>query len=112
MSTELPDMTDINHPPPATASRCPHAGGPLHLGDIEVLPDRSLCVRCPWHRWAFKLRGAGGQGDCVFPPGRDEKKLQLYPTARAADQPSQGKRKQIKIGFDSFDTFNLINETF
>ena len=71
-----------------------------------MLPDRSLCVRCPWHSWAFKLKGEGGRGDCVFPPGRDEKKLQLYPTV------SQGKRKQIKIGFDSFDTFNLINETF
>ena len=34
----------------ATKERCPHAGGPLHLGDIEMLPDRSLCVRCPWHK--------------------------------------------------------------
>jgi len=35
----------------ATSDACPHAGGPLHLGDIEMLPDRSLCVRCPWHRY-------------------------------------------------------------
>ena len=34
----------------ATSEKCPHAGGPLHLGDIEVLPDKSLCVRCPWHK--------------------------------------------------------------
>ena len=35
---------------PATESKCPHAGGPLHLADIEILPDKSLCVRCPWHK--------------------------------------------------------------
>ena len=72
-----------------------------------MLPDRSLCVRCPWHKWAFRVRGAGGQGHCVHPPGRDDKKLELYPTVTVRE-----KRKQIKIGFDSFDTFNLINETF
>ncbi|XP_064635309.1 uncharacterized protein LOC135492665 [Lineus longissimus] len=35
--------------------RCPHAGGPLHVGDIEVLPDKSVCVRCPWHSWKFDI---------------------------------------------------------
>lgn len=30
-------------------------GGPLHLGDIEDMPDKSLCVRCPWHSWRFNL---------------------------------------------------------
>ena len=48
----------------ATEARCPHAGGPLHLGDIEVLPDRSLCLRCPWHRWRFAL----GREVCAAPP--------------------------------------------
>ena len=96
----------------ATSSRCPHAGGPLHLGDIEVLPDRSLCVRCPWHKWAFRVNQAGGcqqrgdEGECVFPPGRDDKRLQVFPTK--VDR----KRSQIKIGFQSFDERILINETF
>ena len=97
----------------ATSSRCPHAGGPLHQGDIEVLPDRSLCVRCPWHKWAFRVNQAKGCqersdiiGDCVFPPGRDDKKLQIFPTK--VDR----KRSQIKIGFQSFDEKMLINETF
>ena len=48
----------------ATEAVCPHAGGPLHLGDIEVLPDRSLCLRCPWHRWTFAL----GRQVCSAPP--------------------------------------------
>ncbi len=32
------------------ASRCPHRGGPLHLGRID---DGRL--RCPWHGSAFRL---------------------------------------------------------
>ena len=103
----------------ATSSRCPHAGGPLHQGNIEVLPDRSLCVRCPWHKWAFKV-GSGDErfknygeensedcsGECVFPQGRDDKVLKVYPTLM------DKARKQIKIGFDSIDTSTLMHETF
>jgi len=102
----------------ATSSRCPHAGGPLHKGSIEVLPDQSLAVRCPWHKWAFKV-GHGhrqysgfdddksvGSGEVVFPPGRDDKKLQVFPTI------IDRKRKHIKIGFESVDESMLMNETF
>ncbi|XP_072047736.1 LOW QUALITY PROTEIN: Rieske domain-containing protein-like [Amphiura filiformis] len=39
----------------AVKEKCPHMGGPLHMGDIEVLPDLSLCVRCPWHSWCIEL---------------------------------------------------------
>merc|ERR1711892_224737 len=114
----------------ATTSKCPHAGGPLHLGDIEVLPDKSLCVRCPWHKWAFCVaKSQSGEltgketfrrnlfseersleshavGDCVFPPGRDDKKMKVYPAVL------DKKRKQVKIGFESFNSFTLMNETF
>lgn len=114
----------------ATTNKCPHAGGPLHLGDIEVLPDKSLCVTCPWHKWAFcvangeageptekqnfrrnlfsaeRSRTSLGVGDCVFPPGRDDKKMKVYPAVL------DKKRKQVKIGFESFNSFTLMNETF
>lgn len=114
----------------ATTNKCPHAGGPLHLGDIEVLPDKSLCVRCPWHKWAFCVaKPQSGEpmekenfrrnlfseerpsariavGDCVFPPGRDDKKMSVYPAV------FDKKRKQVKIGFESFNSFTLMNETF
>lgn len=32
------------------ASRCPHRGGPLHLGDVV---DGTL--RCPWHGSSFRV---------------------------------------------------------
>ncbi|XP_078670312.1 3-phenylpropionate/cinnamic acid dioxygenase ferredoxin subunit-like [Branchiostoma floridae x Branchiostoma belcheri] len=47
----------------AIQERCPHMGGPLHLGDIEELPDKTLCVRCPWHSWRFSLN----TGHAVLP---------------------------------------------
>jgi len=112
----------------ATSDRCPHAGGPLHLGDIEVLPDKSLCVRCPWHKWAFKVSGGRRPGErfrrnlfqdvpddgtmkdcvgsCVFPPNRGERTLQVFPTQL------DRRRKTLKIGFESFDNATLKEETF
>lgn len=114
----------------ATSDRCPHAGGPLHMGDIEVLPDKSLCVRCPWHKWAFCVSGKepgerkeafrrnlfqedgqGGRsrpevGVCVFPPNRGDRRLQVYATQL------DRRRKTLKIGFESFNTTTLMNETF
>jgi len=94
----------------ATSDKCPHAGGPLHLGDIEMLPDKSLCVRCPWHRWSFRLEGGSGgsgeSGDCVFPRARKDKKLKVFPVK--LDQT----RNEIKIGFDSFDSKTLRDEDY
>jgi len=102
----------------ATNEKCPHAGGPLHLGEIEVLPDKSLCVRCPWHKWAFCVSEnaahseSSGElqeskvGSCVFPPGRS-KTLQVFPT----DVP-KSKRGHIKIGFESIPISTLVNQPF
>ena len=39
----------------ATSAQCPHAGGPLHLGDLEELPPGCLGLRCPWHGWTFEV---------------------------------------------------------
>ena len=105
----------------ATQARCPHAGGPLHLGDIEVLPDSSLCVRCPWHKWSFCVSPASstrrklfsgpedrGRGECVWPPGRGQEGVgvKVYPTV------TDKRRKTIKIGFDSFDEDTLTKAAF
>lgn len=35
----------------AISDVCPHAGGPLHEGDV----DENLCVTCPWHGSRFRL---------------------------------------------------------
>merc|ERR1712062_301775 len=76
----------------ATAAKCPHVGGPLHLGDIEVLPDKSLCLKCPNHRWTFQIgneqaganevRAAPGSGSCTYPRHKADTKLPVYPVRR------------------------------
>jgi len=102
----------------ATESKCPHAGGPLHLADIEILPDKSLCVRCPWHKWAFCVSSNAGDsespgkyqdskvGSCVFPTGRS-KTLQVFST-----EVSKSNRRHIKIGFESIPIATLVNQPF
>ena len=35
----------------AFAHKCPHAGGPLHQGEIE-----GTILTCPWHGWTYDLR--------------------------------------------------------
>ena len=66
-------------------------GGPLHLGDIESLPDRSLCVRCPWHSWRFDLNTGR-----VRKPSHRSLCAIVYPTRVLADG-------TILVGFDEFD---------
>jgi len=39
---------------------CPHAGGQLHRGTIEVI-DGICAAICPWHGWAFDIK----TGKCV-----------------------------------------------
>ncbi|XP_041367901.1 Rieske domain-containing protein-like [Gigantopelta aegis] len=80
----------------AVKDKCPHAGGPLHLGDIEDSPS-GLCVRCPWHRWRFRI----DTGDTVFPQGHGTQAV-VYPVRVAADE-------SLWIGFDKFSDsyFNL-----
>ncbi|KAM8960796.1 Rieske domain-containing protein [Pelodytes ibericus] len=39
--------------------RCYHAGGPLHLGEIEDI-DGQTCIVCPWHK--YKIALATGEG--------------------------------------------------
>ncbi|XP_029428910.1 Rieske domain-containing protein isoform X2 [Rhinatrema bivittatum] len=38
---------------------CYHAGGPLHLGEIEDI-NGQICVTCPWHK--YKITLATGEG--------------------------------------------------
>ena len=45
-------------------------------------------------------------GDCVFPAGRTDKKVKVFPALLDKE------KKQVKIGFDSFDHSTLMNETF
>ena len=46
------------------------------MGDIEVLPDLSLCVRCPWHSWCIELTS----GRVLEPKGKTMIYTQVYKT--------------------------------
>ena len=37
----------------AMDNHCPHQGGPLGEGSIEVGVDEACWIRCPWHGWDF-----------------------------------------------------------
>lgn len=75
----------------AIKEKCPHLGGPLHLGDIEELPGNTLCVRCPWHSWKFDL-----DTGLLKQPKRPGVSSVVYPVIVKED----GK---LMIGFDQFD---------
>lgn len=69
---------------------CLPPGGPLHLADMEELVPGQVCVKCPWHKWAFDI----DNGQCVTPRDRDVV-AKIYPVRV---EPGG----QILIGFDSF----------
>ncbi|XP_044131931.1 Rieske domain-containing protein [Bufo gargarizans] len=54
--------------------RCYHAGGPLHLGEIEDINGRA-CIVCPWHKYKIVLETGEGLYQGVNPqdPSRSKK---------------------------------------
>ncbi len=46
-------LTNIEGRLTAMDNRCPHQGGPLGEGSIEVGADGQCWLRCPWHGWDF-----------------------------------------------------------
>ncbi len=66
-------LTHIDGEFTAMANRCPHQGGPLGEGSIEVGSDGQCWLRCPWHGWDFDPKTGR-------PPGGHEDTGQtLYP---------------------------------
>ncbi|XP_059170897.1 cholesterol 7-desaturase nvd-like [Physella acuta] len=74
----------------ATQATCPHAGGPLHLADIEELLTGEICLKCPWHKWQFSIH----DGRTIYPLGHLIK-AKTFPVKVDKD----GK---LFVGFDSF----------
>lgn len=74
----------------ATQAKCPHAGGPLYLADLEELVPGQVCLKCPWHKWTFSI----DNGCSIKPAGRNLV-AKTYPVKVNSDG-------QIYIGFDSF----------
>jgi thiamine pyrophosphate-dependent acetolactate synthase large subunit-like protein/nitrite reductase/ring-hydroxylating ferredoxin subunit len=46
-------LTNIDGEYTAMDNRCPHQGGPLGEGSIEIGKDGQCWLRCPWHGWDF-----------------------------------------------------------
>ncbi|XP_032070657.1 Rieske domain-containing protein isoform X2 [Thamnophis elegans] len=46
--------------------RCYHAGGPLHLGEIEEINGQS-CIICPWHKYKITLNTGEGLYQAINP---------------------------------------------
>ena len=46
-------LTNIEGELTAMDNRCPHQGGPLGEGSIEIGNDGQCWLRCPWHGWDF-----------------------------------------------------------
>ncbi|MDJ0700527.1 MAG: thiamine pyrophosphate-binding protein [Woeseiaceae bacterium] len=63
-------LTNIDGEYTAMENRCPHQGGPLGEGSIEVGADGQCWLRCPWHGWDFDPktgRPPGGHEDSGQP---------------------------------------------
>jgi len=66
-------LTHIDGTYTAMDNRCPHQGGPLGEGSIEIGKDGQCLLRCPWHGWDFDPKTGR-------PPGGHEDSGQaLYP---------------------------------
>jgi pyruvate oxidase len=66
-------LTHIDGEFTAMANRCPHQGGPLGEGSIEIGNDGQCWLRCPWHGWDFDPKTG------LSPGGHEDSGQQLYP---------------------------------
>jgi thiamine pyrophosphate-dependent acetolactate synthase large subunit-like protein/nitrite reductase/ring-hydroxylating ferredoxin subunit len=71
--TQSMALTHIDGVYTAMDNRCPHQGGPLGEGSIEVGGDGQCWLRCPWHGWDFDPRtgrppgGHADSGQTLYP---------------------------------------------
>jgi len=66
-------LTNIDGEFTAMDNRCPHQGGPLGEGSIEIGSDGQCWLRCPWHGWDFDPKTGRPPG------GHEDSGQQLYP---------------------------------
>jgi pyruvate oxidase len=71
--TQSMALTHIDGEFSAMANRCPHQGGPLGEGSIEVGNDGQCWLRCPWHGWDFDPKTG------LPPGGHEDSGQQLFP---------------------------------
>jgi nitrite reductase/ring-hydroxylating ferredoxin subunit len=66
-------LTHIDGEFHAMDNRCPHQGGPLGEGSIEIGSDGQCWLRCPWHGWDFDPKTG------LSPGGHEDSGQQTYP---------------------------------
>ena len=66
-------LTNIDGKYTAMENRCPHQGGPLGEGSIEVGEGGQCWLRCPWHGWDFDPKTGRSPG------GHEDSGQQLFP---------------------------------
>ena len=72
-------LTNVDGVLTAMDNRCPHQGGPLGEGTIEIGNDGQCWLRCPWHGWDFDpVTG-------LSPGGHDDTGQQLFPIEMRGD---------------------------
>ncbi|MDH3377061.1 MAG: thiamine pyrophosphate-binding protein [Gammaproteobacteria bacterium] len=72
-------LTNIDGQYTAMDNRCPHQGGPLGEGSIEIGAEGQRWLRCPWHGWDFDpLTG-------LPPGGHEDSGQELFPVDARED---------------------------
>ena len=66
-------LTNIDGEFTAMDNRCPHQGGPLGEGSIEIGADGQCWLRCPWHGWDFDPKTG------LSPGGHEDSGQRIYP---------------------------------
>jgi thiamine pyrophosphate-dependent acetolactate synthase large subunit-like protein/nitrite reductase/ring-hydroxylating ferredoxin subunit len=66
-------LTNIDGEFTVMENRCPHQGGPLGEGSIEVGNDGQCWLRCPWHGWDFDPKTGRPPG------GHEDSGQRIYP---------------------------------
>ncbi len=72
-------LTHIDGEYMAMDNRCPHQGGPLGEGSIEIGADGQCWLRCPWHGWDFDPKTGRPPG------GHEDSGQQLFPVEVRGD---------------------------
>lgn len=66
-------LTHIDGEYTAMDNRCPHQGGPLGEGSIEIGDSGQCWLRCPWHGWDFDPKTG------LPPGGHEDTGQRLFP---------------------------------
>jgi thiamine pyrophosphate-dependent acetolactate synthase large subunit-like protein/nitrite reductase/ring-hydroxylating ferredoxin subunit len=72
-------LTNIDGAFTAMDNRCPHQGGPLGEGSIEIGNDGQCWLRCPWHGWDFDPQTG------LAPGGHEDSGQRIFPTTVRED---------------------------